>query len=149
MQEIATKSELLKVDRRGHVRVSKERRNALLDEFERCGVSARQFAEQIGVRYQTFATWRQRREQKRLANGMLTGLTSVTSPSVPTANEMRWMEAVIGGEALTPGNRPQPSNSVLHISLPGGARMEVGGVSQVVLAAELLRALEAKGRIAC
>ena len=58
-------SELLKVDRIGRVQTSVERREALLDEFERCGVSAAQFAKRVGVRYSTFAAWRQKRVQRR------------------------------------------------------------------------------------
>ena len=54
MQNEAIRDELLKVDRRGRVRVSAKRREALLDEFERCGVSAAEFSKAIGVRYQTF-----------------------------------------------------------------------------------------------
>ncbi len=38
MQNEAIRDELLKVDRRGRVRVSPERREALLNEFERWGV---------------------------------------------------------------------------------------------------------------
>lgn len=50
MEDDGIKSELLKVDRRGRVRVPRERREMLLDEFERCGVSAQQFADRIGMR---------------------------------------------------------------------------------------------------
>jgi hypothetical protein len=52
---------ILAADKRGRVRVSDERREALVDEFERSGMSAVRFAERIGVKYPTFAQWVQRR----------------------------------------------------------------------------------------
>jgi transposase len=48
-----------------------ERREALLDEFERSGVSAMAFAKMAGVNYATFANWRQKR---RKARGLSEGL---------------------------------------------------------------------------
>ena len=60
MQSDGIRSELLKVDRLGRVRVSAQRREALLDAFESCGVSGVEFAAHIGVKYKTFATWRQK-----------------------------------------------------------------------------------------
>jgi hypothetical protein len=59
------KGELLKVDARGRVQVSEERREALLDEFDRSGMSGAGFAKHYGIKYTTFAYWIQARRRKR------------------------------------------------------------------------------------
>ena len=55
---------LLKVDTRGRVRTSLERRQAILEEFDQSGVSAAQFAKLAGIRYSTFAAWVNRRHSR-------------------------------------------------------------------------------------
>jgi len=53
----------------GRVRVSRARREALLNEFERGGTSGAQFADYVGIKYSTFATWIQKR-RRRQASGV-------------------------------------------------------------------------------
>ena len=53
----AADGEIFKTDTAGRVRVSRARREALLDEFERSGASGAQFAAYVGVKYSTFAYW--------------------------------------------------------------------------------------------
>ena len=76
--------QLLRQDTRGRVRTSRERRAALLAEFDRSGVSAARFARMAGINYQTFAGWRHGRRRavresgpparrKRLVGHLLTG----------------------------------------------------------------------------
>ena len=149
MEEDGIKNELLKVDRRGRVRVPRERRNMLLDEFEQCGVSARQFAERIGVRYQTFATWKQKRDRQRQAEMNSGDIEAIALPPRPSAGGLQWVEAVVERGDGDRGQGSQAGKAVLAVSLPGGARMEIGDAGQVVLAAELLRMLEIKGRVQC
>jgi transposase-like protein len=55
-------SEILKSDKLGCVQVPPERREAILDEFERSGMSGIAFARHHGIKYQTFAAWRKRRK---------------------------------------------------------------------------------------
>jgi hypothetical protein len=144
MQEEAITNELLKVDRRGHVRVSAQRREALLDEFERCGVSAAEFAVQIGVKYTTFAHWRQRRERSRAADGEMASPAPVALLSAGAKQATRWVEAVVEAS----GDSGAASGPSLKIVLPGGASLEVSQAAQMKLAADLLRALE-DGRGTC
>ncbi len=145
MQNDSIEGELLKVDRRGHVRVPAKRREALLDEFERCGVSAVQFAAHIGVKYQTFAHWRQMRNRKRAGKGNSASLEPVALMGPQSRSGMRWVEAVVEGR----GGVETASGPALRIELPGGVHLEIADAGQVKLAAELIKALEAKGRIAC
>jgi transposase-like protein len=150
MHSEVLRDELLKVDRRGRVRVSAQRREALLDEFERCGVSAAEFAKQIGVRYQTFATWRQSRNKRRAARVESPVARSLPAlPPATSANGMRWVEAVMDGQSVAPRSIGRATSSVLAVSLPGGARMEIADVAQAELAAVLLRVLRGNGNQAC
>ena len=54
-------SKILKTDALGRVRTPAARRQQLLDEFEKSGASGAKFAELVGVKYQTFASWMQGR----------------------------------------------------------------------------------------
>jgi hypothetical protein len=54
----------LKTDLLGRVKMPKERREALLDEFEKSGMTGHAFSRWAGIKYQTFATWRQQRRKK-------------------------------------------------------------------------------------
>jgi hypothetical protein len=56
---------VIKADVLGRVRTSRERREQLLDEFEKSGLTGQKFAEVVGIKYQTFATWAQRRRRQR------------------------------------------------------------------------------------
>ena len=114
---MSDEEELLKVDVTGRVWTSRERREALLDEFERSGTSAAQFAALTGVKYPTFASWVQKRRRKKDTSGR-------------TEVPLRWMEAVAAAPA-----------GGLCVHLPCGARMEIGDEGAVALAAQLLRAL--------
>lgn len=110
------------VDSQGRVRVSKGQREIILREFERSGVSATQFAQRTGLKYSTLAGWLQRYRRTKTRQW---------------ARSVRLLEAVV--EAAQPSGGKNPLALVLE--LPGGARVEIGGVKQAALAAELLRAL--------
>ncbi len=56
---------VLKTDAAGRIQMPPERREALLDEFERSGLSGAKFAKLAGVKYQTFAAWAARRRKQR------------------------------------------------------------------------------------
>jgi len=105
-----------------------ERRESLLDEFERSGLSGAKFAELMGLKYPTFADWVQRRRRQRGSG----------SPSaVKPADQVRWLEAVVEQARSCGGSGPP----VVSLQLPGGARVELSQVAQVELLAALLRAL--------
>jgi hypothetical protein len=123
---------VMTTDARGRVRVSVERREALLDEFERSGLSGVKFAKLVGVKYATFALWAQKRRRARgqqSANG---------------AQSMSFAEAVVDrGAGVT------VCGGGLSIELPGGARMLVQSPVQLQMAAELLRMMAAPGLRRC
>jgi transposase-like protein len=121
---------VLQIDERGHVRVSKERRAALLEEFERSGMSGAKFARLAGIKYPTFMYWlKQRRERGRdEGEGRLSETPAVS-----------FVEAVIGGTSR------KASAEGLTIELAGGACLRVESPIQLQLAAELLRMLAPAG----
>jgi hypothetical protein len=118
---------ILKTDTKGRVQTPAARRESLLDEFEKSGLSASKFAALVGVKYQTFAAWAARRRKQG----------AVKTPANPV-DPVRWLEAVVQ-EAQTPQPR-QPS--MVIVRLPGGAQLELADSKQVTVAAALLRALE-------
>lgn len=123
--------QVLKQDAAGRVWTPRDRREAVLDEFERSGLPATKFAAHVGVKYPTFAAWVQQRRKSRQAAG---------APGQATAGAVRWMEAsVMSGPVEARG---------LSIHLPGGARLEVLDATQAVLAAQVLRALQS-GVVVC
>jgi hypothetical protein len=132
MNTTLTDAAILKTDVLGRVRTPAARREQLLDEFERSGMSGVQFAEFVGIKYQTFATWAQhRRHQRKTA----AGAKPPVKPAAP--KQLRWMEAVIE-QAQAPAESNQAA-LVLH--LPCGVRVELTDVKAVPLAVALVRAL--------
>jgi hypothetical protein len=118
---------ILKADKLGRVKTPAARRESLLDEYERSGLGGQEFASLSGIKYQTFATWVQRRRRKRGA----------TRAPAKSADRARWLEAVVE-QARHPGHQ---NLAVMVLHLPGGARVEVADEKQAVLAAVMVRAL--------
>ena len=116
---------ILKTDTKGRMRTPPARRESLLDEFEKSGLSGAKFAELSGIKYQTFANWLQKRRKQSKA------------PAKPR-DPVRWLEAVVQ-EAQAPVTH---KISVVILRLPGGAQIELVDLRQIPLAAALLRSLE-------
>jgi hypothetical protein len=112
---------ILKADARGRVRTPVARRESLLEEFGRSGLSGPRFAALAGIKYSTFAAWVARRRK-----------AAVTSPPVAPPGAVRWLEAVAA---------PMIQPTAMVLELPGGVRVEVVDERQVVLAARLVQAL--------
>lgn len=130
MTNPALKDQILKTDSRGRVQTPVERREALLDEFERSGLSGAKFAALVGLKYQTFSAWATRRRKQRQSEQ-----SPPPAKLVEPVPKLQWVEAVVEKEASSSGK------GMLSVHLPGGARMEIGDVRQAALAGELLRAL--------
>ena len=131
MNTTPTDEAILKTDVLGRVKTPAARREQLLDEFERSGLNGQKFAELVGIKYQTFATWAQKRRRQRGAYG------AVKAPT-RTTDKVRWLEAVVEQAQNTVGRE----HAVLVLRLPGGAQTELADSKQAPLAAALLRALE-------
>lgn len=123
-QSIATELELLKTDALGRLKVPPQKRDAILDSFEQSGMSGSAFAAHIGVKYQTFATWVQKRRRGR-----------EVAPSAKTGKRpLALVEAVL--------DRGEPVSGGLEVEAPGGIKLRLGRREDIALAVELLRALK-------
>jgi hypothetical protein len=128
--------QILKVDVTGRVWTPRELREAALDEFEGSGMPATKFAERIGVKYSTFATWVQQRRKQR-------GCAQRRRERGGRPAALKWVEAV------AEDGRSAAAGRALVVHLPCGARMEIADGSQAVIAAALLGALgAAQSRVA-
>ena len=117
-------AEILKVDEAGRVQLPPGKREAMLAEYDRSGMTGAQFARFVGVRYSTLMYWLQKR-RKEAGRGEP---SAICRPDHP-----RWLEARVEGEIVKPEN--------LVVELGGGVRMLVGSRTQAVLAGEVLRAM--------
>jgi len=120
--------EILRTDTRGRVRVSREQRAALLEEFDRSGQSAAGFARHYGLKYQTFTGWLQRRKRE------------VPAEAAGGSKVVPLVEVVVAAEPWRSGVMVP-----VAVELGGGARVELRERGQVGLVAELVRALAGGG----
>jgi hypothetical protein len=118
---------ILKTDGKGRMQTPPARRELLLDEFERSGLSGPKFAALVGIKYQTFAAWSLRRRK-------LKGGKAALKPT----EQVRWLEAMVDQAQASVA----PKALSLLLQLPGGARLELTHAEQAPLAAALLRSLE-------
>jgi len=119
--------ELLRQDTAGRVCTSSERRELLLAEYDRSGLSGARFAKMAGIKYQTFANWLHVRRRQ----------TQGGSRKAKRRKAVTWVEAVV------------PATAALRVELRGGAWLEVSSAAQARTAAMLLRALAEGGAAAC
>ena len=117
-------SEILKVDEVGRVRTPPEKREAMLAEYDRSGMTGAQFARFVGVRYSTLMYWLQRR-RKETGQG--------EQVAAPRQDHPRWLEARVEGEV--------PKSENIVVEMGGGIRMLIGNRTQAALAGEVLRAM--------
>jgi hypothetical protein len=126
-------AEILKQDVRGRVRVPAERREALLDEFEKSALSGAKFALLVGIKYPTFANWVMRRRRQRAGAPRVAGGGEGTRTG---RGPVRLFEAVV--EAARGDTSSGAAADGLRIELPGGSRMVIGSPLQLQMAAELV-----------
>jgi transposase-like protein len=108
--------ELLKVDSRGRIQISPERRAALLEEFDRSGMSGARFAKHYGIKYTTFAHWIRTRKKARTADRPPNKFLLLTT-------------------------EPGAEEKGVLIHLPNGASVSVTDAKQAELAGAVIRAL--------
>ena len=128
--------QILNRDAQGRVLVSRERRESLLAEYERSGMSGVKFAQYVGIKYSTLAYWLQSRRRHRAREKLLLKAGPETEAG---KNNGEWIEAV-----LENGSPPRVSAEGLRIYFAGGAYCQVSSVGEAGLAAELLGRLGAK-----
>ena len=119
--DISESHEILKVDSQGRVQVPKKRREALLEEFDRSGMTGAAFARHYGIRYTTFAYWLRARRIKQ------------QQPRRKAGEKFLLIEA-----------KPEESSSgqeSLDVELPNGCKVSVHSRNEAELAAVLINSL--------
>lgn len=144
----ASEPVILKTDRLGRVRTPVAQREALLDAFERSGLSGMKFAALHGVKYPSFAHWVQKRKRRRQPDrgggGARSGAADDKSlATVAGRSAGLWWEAVVDNAPppAHPGGTMTGGGDGLQLHLPGGLRMEIHAPHQIGWAAQLLAAL--------
>lgn len=116
---------ILKQDTRGRVCAPREHREAVLDVFERSGMSGAAFARLHGIKYATLMGWKAARQRR--------GADERQAP------HPLFTEAVIEPKCAT-------TEDGLWIELGGRARVRVTSPAQLELAAALIDAVGQRGR---
>ena len=124
---------ILKRDAVGRVSYSPERREGILDEFERSGLKGAAFARTIGLRYSTFAAWIQRRRHERGDYGRI-GSPAESGPG----KTVQLMEVLLAKPEAAEVAEDAPA---LRVELRCGTCLLVGDERQAMLAARILQAL--------
>lgn len=124
---------VLRTDAKGRVVVTRDRREALLEEFGKSGMSGAQFAKWAGVKYSTFAYWVQQRRKEQKSG------EPIKSRGEP-GPDVRWLEAVVAGEQK-PQAGEQTATSSLVMHGPGGLWWKIESEDQARMAAVVLRHL--------
>src|SRR5260370_2344714 len=88
----AEAGEIMSQDAQGRVLVSRERRESLLEEYDRSGMSGVKFAQYVGIKYSTLAYWLQSRRRHRQREKLLIKAGADTGAGESTGG---WIEAVI------------------------------------------------------
>jgi hypothetical protein len=122
-------AQIFKRDTMGRVRLPRARREELLDEYERSGISGVQFAAYVGIKYSTLANWIQKRGRREQQEKSL-----IKAESGPQSDKRNgtWVEAVI------------ERSTSLRIYFSGGAYCQISNTREASLAAELLGRLGPK-----
>ena len=117
-------SEILKVDEVGRIQTPPEKREAMLAEYDRSGMTGAQFARFVGVRYSTLMYWLQKRRKEAGRSGCRAACEAGSSALAGSARR---------------GRSAKSENLVVEVG--GGVRMLVGNRTQAALAGEVLRAM--------
>jgi hypothetical protein len=128
--------QILSQDARGRVLVSRERRESLLEEYDRSGMSGVKFAQYVGIKYSTLAYWLQSRRRHRRREKLLLKAGAKTEAGQSNGG---WIEAVVEN-----ASGPRVPAGALRINFAGGAYCQISSAGEAALAAELLGRLGAK-----
>lgn len=120
--------QILSRDAQGRVLIWRERRELLLEEYDRSGMSGVKFAEYIGIKYSTFAYWVQNRRKHRQKALAKAGENAICGKGNGT-----WVEAVVENASA-----PRVQGVSLRICFGAGAYCQISNSAQAALAAELV-----------
>lgn len=131
MTDTAVIGKILVQDARGRVRTPREKREEIVDEYEKSGMSGVAFAAMVGVKYPTLAWWVQQRRKGQAA------VASAPAGQAP----VRWVEAVAESEPMGTA----PSGRGMRVQIGAAVRVEVVNGQQARWVGEMLRAMGVAG----
>jgi hypothetical protein len=136
---------LLKSDRKGRVFTPAWKREEIVDEYERSGMSGPAFAEYVGVKYATFIGWVQRRKQgKAEAESADAAQGAVAAHSAePRPAPLALLEAVVEPELEPDRAAVSAAHTGVELETADGLKLRVSCRDDVALAVELIQALGA------
>ena len=117
----------IKTDVLGRTRTTKKQREAILDAFDKSGLSGPDFARVHGINYQTFATWRQKRRREQ-------GAYPKAPAAFKAADKPPESFTLIEATVESPQQR-----DVLTLEIGKEARLIISDASQLPLVVELLK----------
>ncbi len=124
----------------------KERREALLAEYHRSGMSGLAFARWAGIKYPTLATWlqveRRKKEAMRTMGREMSAHAQAQPRGVPESKSgsVQWVEAIEQPELKATEPAPSdPSSRAMVVQGPRGVRLELSEERHVLWAVKLLR----------
>ena len=129
--------QILSQDARGRVLVTPERRESLLAEYDRSGMSGVRFAQYLGIKYTTLAHWVRSRRRQRQREKLL---MKAGADAEAGRSNGRWIEAVVEKN----GSAARAPSGALRIYFAGGAYCQISSATEMALAAELLGRLGSK-----
>jgi|GEM_PF-655014 transposase len=121
-------TEILKIDTKGRVRTPREKQEEILHEFEASGMTGRQFARHVGIKYPTLMSWVQRRKVERPDS--IGTATDGVKPERAGFQTRQWIEAVV-----------QDVRTSFVVEVAGGLALNIGSENEAKLAAVVLRGL--------
>lgn len=147
--------DVLKTDVLGRVRVKREHREQILDDFECSGMSGRAYAKLHGIHHQTFASWIQKRRRARgdydneeirtkLRMGNQSAKAKSASPGRPKKKKPEESTTALSliEIAMPQESEPAPHHSnrdALEVELPGGVKVHFASKSQLGLLKALIK----------
>jgi hypothetical protein len=128
--------EILNRDAQGRVLITRERRELLLEQYDRSGMSGVKFAEYIGIKYSTLAYWLQSRRRKGEREKSLIKAGADTEPSKSNG---AWIIGALDWPLKPIDFVPQPHPAGIDIktALKGadlGAMLEAGKIDALISA---------------
>ncbi len=135
MTSTQSSGQILKTDSLARLQTPRLRKEQLLDEFERSGLSCPKFAGLSGVKYSTFAAWVARRKRSRSTEAPL-------AKGPEEKAQVQWLEAMVDQARVATSKE----TSVLKVYFGKDARAEIADARQAELAAALLLALNTPSR---
>jgi DNA-binding transcriptional regulator YiaG len=141
---------ILRTDVLGRVQTPADLREAILDEFEKSGLSGTKFAKTRGIKYPTFATWIQ--ERRKVRGQYPDPVVAQVSPEASLGSTPLWdgtdrkksftfVELIRKQSEPTPPTQNDGGDRLLLIELGDNVKIHVQNDQHILLVAKLIKSL--------